>query len=207
MSVLSAINAGHCGSFYRLKDSPSGSVSNGGNEMPDWLSQIWDKWPGDESIEELLEALKGDRMRQVIGDATDAAIRGAITDALIKYSTAVYRHSEENGDKPDRDTHAEKLADEIYNLLGAELNTLKPQFQIDAANERGDTMRRPLSEYEADNLEAIVKDLILKGKRKRVPFTEQSLENAVAHGVGLINHLFGFCYQEEEVFEATMADS
>ena len=64
--------------------------------------------------------------------------------------------------------------------------------------ERSDTMRRPLSEYEADNLETIVKDLLMKGRRKRVPFTEQSMANAVAHGVGLINYLFGRCYKEEE---------
>jgi hypothetical protein len=25
-----------------------------------WLKEVWDKWPGDESIEELLAALKND---------------------------------------------------------------------------------------------------------------------------------------------------
>jgi len=26
---------------------------------PGWLKEVWGKWPGDESIEELLAALKG----------------------------------------------------------------------------------------------------------------------------------------------------
>lgn len=59
-------------------------------------------------------------------------------------------------------------------------------------------MARPLSEYEADMLETLVKELLMKGRRKRTPFTPRTLDKAVAHGVGQINYLFGRCYQDEE---------
>ena len=35
---------------FSLEDLEAGVVS----ANPDWLKEIWDKWPGDESIEELL---------------------------------------------------------------------------------------------------------------------------------------------------------
>lgn len=69
-------------------------------------------------------------------------------------------------------------------------------------------MPRPLSQSEAVVLEAIVKDLLMKGRRKRTPFTPQALDNAVAHGVGLINHALGMCYPESEADTAnTKLDS
>jgi hypothetical protein len=37
-----------------LEDFESGRVS----VNPGWLKEIWNKWPGDETIEELLAALK-----------------------------------------------------------------------------------------------------------------------------------------------------
>lgn len=59
-------------------------------------------------------------------------------------------------------------------------------------------MPRPLSHYEANVLETIVKDLLVKGRRKRTAFTPETLDKAVAHGVGLINHTLGRCYPESE---------
>jgi hypothetical protein len=40
---------------FSLEDLESGKIALN----PDWLKEIWGKWPGDESIEELLAALKG----------------------------------------------------------------------------------------------------------------------------------------------------
>jgi len=38
---------------FSLEDFESGKIALN----PDWLNEIWGKWPGDESIEELLAAL------------------------------------------------------------------------------------------------------------------------------------------------------
>jgi len=38
---------------FSLEDFEAGVVS----VNPDWLNEIWNKWPGDESIEELLALL------------------------------------------------------------------------------------------------------------------------------------------------------
>jgi hypothetical protein len=38
---------------FSLRDSESGKIA----VDPDWLKEVWGKWPGDESIEELLAAL------------------------------------------------------------------------------------------------------------------------------------------------------
>lgn len=38
---------------FALEDLDSGKVAIN----PGWLKEVWDKWPGDESIEELLAAL------------------------------------------------------------------------------------------------------------------------------------------------------
>ena len=40
---------------FSLEDFESGKIVSN----PGWLKEVWDKWPGDESIEELLGALKG----------------------------------------------------------------------------------------------------------------------------------------------------
>jgi len=39
---------------FSLEDFESGKVK----PRPDWLKEVWGKWPGDESIEELLAAVK-----------------------------------------------------------------------------------------------------------------------------------------------------
>jgi len=39
---------------FSLEDFESGKVK----PRPGWLKEVWGKWPGDESIEELLAALK-----------------------------------------------------------------------------------------------------------------------------------------------------
>jgi len=64
-------------------------------------------------------------MTNVVGDSTDSAVRSKITAALIAYAQASYMHTEECEEKPDQDSHAEWLADAIYELLGMELNTLE----------------------------------------------------------------------------------
>ena len=38
---------------FSLEDFESGKIA----VNPDWLKDVWGKWPGDESIEELLAAL------------------------------------------------------------------------------------------------------------------------------------------------------
>jgi hypothetical protein len=43
---------------FSLKDFESGKVA----PNPGWLKEVWGKWPGDESIEELLAALNGDSL-------------------------------------------------------------------------------------------------------------------------------------------------
>jgi hypothetical protein len=40
---------------FSLEDFDSGKIA----PNPGWLKEIWGKWPGDESIEELLAALDG----------------------------------------------------------------------------------------------------------------------------------------------------
>jgi hypothetical protein len=35
---------------------------------PSWLKEIWGKWPGDESIEELLAVLDGDSLERISMD-------------------------------------------------------------------------------------------------------------------------------------------
>ena len=40
---------------FSLEDIETGKLALN----PGWLKEIWGKWPGDESIEELLAALKG----------------------------------------------------------------------------------------------------------------------------------------------------
>ena len=40
---------------FSLEDFESGKIA----VDPGWLKEVWGKWPGDESIEELLAALKG----------------------------------------------------------------------------------------------------------------------------------------------------
>ena len=40
---------------YSFEDFESGKIV----PNPGWLKEVWGKWPGDETIEELLEALKG----------------------------------------------------------------------------------------------------------------------------------------------------
>lgn len=63
-------------------------------------------------------------------------------------------------------------------------------------------MERRLTHAEANQLEDVVRDLILKGKHKRAPFTPQDLDNAVAHGVGLINHILKLHYPNDEEVSA-----
>jgi hypothetical protein len=41
---------------FRLEDLESGKYT----PRQGWLKEVWGKWPGDESIEELLAALKND---------------------------------------------------------------------------------------------------------------------------------------------------
>ena len=41
---------------FSLEDLESGNIA----PNPGWLKEIWGKWPGDETIEELLAALDGD---------------------------------------------------------------------------------------------------------------------------------------------------
>jgi hypothetical protein len=43
---------------FSLEDFESGKIA----PNPGWLKEVWDKWPGDESIEELLAALDGDSL-------------------------------------------------------------------------------------------------------------------------------------------------
>lgn len=46
---------------FSLDDFESGKIApNSG-----WLKEVWGKWPGDESIEELLAALDGDSHERV----------------------------------------------------------------------------------------------------------------------------------------------
>ena len=42
---------------FLLEDFESGSIA----PNPGWLKEVWDKWPGDESIEELLATLRTQR--------------------------------------------------------------------------------------------------------------------------------------------------
>jgi len=39
---------------FSLEDFESGKIA----PKPGWLKQVWDQWPGDESIQELLLALE-----------------------------------------------------------------------------------------------------------------------------------------------------
>lgn len=41
---------------FRIEDLESGKVA----PRCDWLMEVWGKWPGDETIEELLAALRND---------------------------------------------------------------------------------------------------------------------------------------------------
>lgn len=43
---------------FSLDDFESGKIA----PNPGWLKEVWAKWPGDESIEELLAALDGDSL-------------------------------------------------------------------------------------------------------------------------------------------------
>ena len=45
---------------FSLEDFEAGRITLN----PSWLKEIWDKWPGDESIEELLAVLDGDRLER-----------------------------------------------------------------------------------------------------------------------------------------------
>jgi uncharacterized protein CbrC (UPF0167 family) len=50
-------------SFKQTKDSAELADKESLNETPSfqgWLKEVWGKWPGDESIEALLAALKND---------------------------------------------------------------------------------------------------------------------------------------------------
>jgi hypothetical protein len=40
---------------FSLEDFESGKIALN----PDWVKEVWGKWPGEESIEELLAALDG----------------------------------------------------------------------------------------------------------------------------------------------------
>jgi hypothetical protein len=40
---------------FSLEDFEAGKIA----PNPGWLKEVWGKWPGDESIEELLAVLKG----------------------------------------------------------------------------------------------------------------------------------------------------
>jgi hypothetical protein len=42
---------------FRFENLESGKIA----PRQGWLKEVWDKWPGDESIEELLAALKKDK--------------------------------------------------------------------------------------------------------------------------------------------------
>ena len=44
----------HAKPAFSLEDLESGKIAIN----PDWLKEIWGKWPGDECIEELLAALE-----------------------------------------------------------------------------------------------------------------------------------------------------
>jgi len=43
---------------FAVEDFESGEIA----PDPGWLKEVWDKWPGDETIEEFLPALDGDRL-------------------------------------------------------------------------------------------------------------------------------------------------
>lgn len=47
-----------------------------------------------------------------------------------------------------------------------------------------------LTEREVGEIHEIVEELIMKGKRKRLPFSNSQLEIAIADGVGKINQLY-----------------
>jgi len=49
---------------YSFEDVESGKIV----PNPGWLREVWGKWPGDESIEELLAAPDGDSLKNPIGD-------------------------------------------------------------------------------------------------------------------------------------------
>ena len=49
---------------FSLEDFESGKIV----VHPGWLKEIWSKWPGEESIEELLAALDGDSLKNPIGE-------------------------------------------------------------------------------------------------------------------------------------------
>lgn len=45
---------------FSLGDLDSGKIALN----PGWLNEVWDKWPGDESIGELLAVLDGDSLER-----------------------------------------------------------------------------------------------------------------------------------------------
>ena len=50
---------------FSLEDFESGKIALN----PGWLKEVWDKWPGDESIEELLAALDNKDKGELTGDS------------------------------------------------------------------------------------------------------------------------------------------
>ena len=46
---------------FSPEDFESGKIA----PNPGWLKEIWGKWPGDETIEELLAALDGDSLEKI----------------------------------------------------------------------------------------------------------------------------------------------
>ena len=49
---------------FSLEEFESGKIVRN----PGWPKEVWGKWPGDESIEELLAALDGDSLKNPIGE-------------------------------------------------------------------------------------------------------------------------------------------